>query len=90
MSIDSRDIKKTIKPKALDEIRDKTKPTKDRTATNIKSFGKIVLKKGAAFAELKTLKTDGAIIAVWKSITPEIKPERKICKLINMFVFYII
>jgi hypothetical protein len=62
--MDSKEPKKTIKPKVLDETRDKTKPTRDRTATNIKSFGKIVLKKGPAFSELNTLKTDGAIIAV--------------------------
>ena len=62
--MDSKEPKKTIKLKVLDETRDKTKPTKDNTATNIKSFGKIVLKKGPAFFKLKTLKTDGAIITV--------------------------
>ena len=62
--MDSKEPKKTIKPNVLDEIRDITNPTKDNTATNIKSFGKIVLKKGPALSKLKTLKTDGAIIAV--------------------------
>tara|TARA_B100001173_G_scaffold296009_1_gene291294 strand:+ start:24 stop:212 length:189 start_codon:yes stop_codon:yes gene_type:complete len=62
--MDSKEPKKIIKPNILDEIRDKTNPTKDNTATNIKSFGKIVLKKGPALPKLKTLKTDGAIIAV--------------------------
>tara|TARA_B100001093_G_scaffold120814_1_gene113632 strand:+ start:687 stop:875 length:189 start_codon:yes stop_codon:yes gene_type:complete len=62
--MDSKEPKKTIKPNVLDEIRDKINPTKDNTATNIKSFGKIALKKGPALSKLKTLKTDGAIIAV--------------------------
>tara|TARA_Y100000746_G_C15329873_1_gene377303 strand:+ start:586 stop:774 length:189 start_codon:yes stop_codon:yes gene_type:complete len=62
--MDSKEPKKIIKPKVLEEIRDKIRPTIDRTATNIKSFGKTVLKKDPALFELKTLKTDGAIIAV--------------------------
>ena len=62
--MDSKEPKKTIKASVLDEIRDKTKPTKDKIATTIKSFGKIDLKKGPALSKLKTLKTDGAIIAV--------------------------
>tara|TARA_B100001029_G_C15041461_1_gene443921 strand:- start:467 stop:604 length:138 start_codon:yes stop_codon:yes gene_type:complete len=45
-------------------MRDKTRPTRERIATNIKSFGKIVLKKGPAFSRLKTLNIDGAMIAV--------------------------
>ena len=43
----------------LDEIKDNTKPTPERTATNIKSFGKIVRRKGPALSGLKTLNIDG-------------------------------
>ena len=78
MSINSKEPKKTIKPNAFDEIRDKTKPIRDSIETNMKSFGKINLKNGPALSELKTLKIDGAMTAVWKSITPQIKPESKI------------
>ena len=51
---------------------------------------KIVRRKGPALSGLKTLNMDGAIIAVWKRITPQIKPDNNICKLINIFIFYII
>ena len=64
MSINNEQLKKTIKPSVFDEIRDKTKPIRDSIATNMKSFGKINLKKGPALSELKTLKIDGAMIAV--------------------------
>ena len=78
MSINSNEPKKTIKPNAFDEIRDKTKPIKDSIETIMKSFGKINLKNGPALSELKTLKIEGAMIAVWKIITPQIRPESKI------------
>ena len=64
MSINSKEPKKTIKPNAFDEIRDKTNPIRDSIETNMKSFGKISLKNGPALSELKTLKVDGAMIAV--------------------------
>ena len=61
------------------EIKDKINPAEDKKATNINSFGKIDLKKGPAFSGFNILNTDGAIMAVWNRITPQIKPEIKIC-----------
>lgn len=78
MSINNKELKKTIKPSVFDDIRDKTKPIRDSIATNMKSFGKINLKNGPALSKLKTLKIDGAMTAVWKSITPQISPDSKI------------
>jgi len=47
----------------------------DSAATNMNNLGKILLKKGPAFSGLNILNIDGAIMAVWKRITPQIKPE---------------
>ena len=55
-----------------------TKAIAPNIATTLNSLGKIVLKKGLAWLGSSDLKTEGATIAVWNIIIPEIIPEIRI------------
>ena len=67
------------------DANDRISAINDSVATNINNLGKIVLKKGPASSALNILKIDGAMMAVWKRITPQIKPEISIWIFSNMF-----
>ena len=57
------------------DANDRISAINDSVATNINNLGKIDLKKGPASSGLNILNIDGAMMAVWKRITPQIKPE---------------
>ena len=57
----------------------------DNAATNINNLGKMDLKKGPASSGLNILNIDGAMMAVWKKIMPQIKPEISIWVFSNIF-----
>ena len=69
----------------MPDAKDRISAINDSVATNINNLGKIDLKKGPASSGLNILNIDGAMMAVWKRITPQIKPETSIWIFSNIF-----
>ena len=67
------------------DTNDRISAINDSVATKINNLGKIDLKKGPASSGLNILNIDGAMMAVWKRITPHIKPEISIWVFSNIF-----